>query len=279
MKRTLALAMAATLGATACEAQTGWIPSLSTALRTVRNGGRLPERKPGVGEEFKLIHADKGRVLDDEVTASGAVHATYRGYEIFADKLTGSRKTRVFRLEGNSRLVGETETVEGAVVIVDFANDTFAFEDGKARLKPERLEKKVVGDVFVKAGGGAGSPSDFTTEHGSLTTCDLDPAHFQLDYDTNRILPGKRAELRHVRLSVLGKTVLGLPMIVIPLNRRGPKYLPEVGQSVDEGYYVKTRISTPLHGEDYVDTRLDYMTKLGAGLGAEYNLPFTFGVK
>ncbi|MBS1712885.1 MAG: LPS-assembly protein LptD [Armatimonadetes bacterium] len=271
MRRMLGLAMAAAVGVPLCSAQTGWIPGFSRSMSAVKRQGRLPEKKQGIGEPFKLIHADKGSVVGDDVSASGAVHATYKGYEIFADKLTGNRKTKVFRLEGNGRLVGQTETVEGAVVIVDFGNDTFAFEDGKARIKPERLEKRLVGDVFVKAGSGAGTQADFTTEHGSFTTCDLDPAHFELDYDTSRIIPGKRAELRSVRLSILGKTVLGLPMVVIPLNRRGPKTWPEVGQSVDEGYYIKTRVSTPLHGNDYVDTRLDYMTKLGAGLGLDYN--------
>jgi len=250
-------------------AQSGWWPGYAKSLGSVTK--KLPLQNPAVGQIFKLIHADKGGVLGDEIVASGNVRATYRGYEISADAIRGNRKTQVFRLEGNGKLIGESETVTGNVIVVDFLNETFGFEDGRATLKPDRLEKKTAGDLYVKARSGAGTQADFTTEKGRFTFCDLESPHFELNYDTARILPGRRAELRQVRLEILKKTVLRIPMLVIPLNQNAPKYLPEVGQSVDEGYFVKTRISTPIRGEDYLDTRIDLMSKLGAGLGLEYN--------
>lgn len=254
-------------------AQSGWWPGFAKSIEKIsvkKADGQLPAKNPKIGETFKLIHADKWEGRGDEVAARGHVHATYQGYEIFADAIRGSKTTRVFRLEGGGKLVGESETIVGEVIVIDFKSGNFAFEDGRATLKPDRLEKKTTGDLYIKAEGAAGNEFDFTAEKGRATFCDLDNPHFELNYDTARILPGKRAELRSVGLEILGKTVLKLPMIVVPLNRNAPKYLPEVGQSVDEGYYIKTRISTPVHGEDYIDTRIDLMSKLGAGLGLDY---------
>lgn len=254
-------------------AQTGWTSGFARAVQSVKSApqNQLPPQNPKVGQTFQVLHADTYNLRGDTVELAGQVHAQYKGYDIYADRLTGSRTTQAFRLEGDARLIGETETINGAAILVDFKTRNFSFEDGRARLKPERLEKRTQGDVFVRAESGAGTEFDFTTENGLFTTCELERPHFGLIYDTTRVLPGRRAELRRVGIQVLGRTILKIPMLVVPLNRRAPKYLPEVGQSVDEGYYVKTRISTPLHGESYLDTRVDLMTKQGAGLGLDYN--------
>lgn len=262
-----ALAVTSAVG----HAQVNWHTGFAAALKQSKRQGELPEPVTRSGEPFKLVHADKGFVRGDHVEASGAVFATFKGYEIFADRLVGDRRTQVFRLEGNGKLVGKTETVSGQLVVIDFKNKTFSFEDGRAKLGPEFVQNGLTDDVFVRAGNGAGRSSDFTSEKGELTTCNFDPAHYELSYDRARVLPGDKAELRGVRLEILGKTILKIPMLVVPLNRDAPKYVPEVGQSVDEGYYVKTRWSTPLPGENYIDTRLDYMSKLGGGFGMDYN--------
>lgn len=268
MKAVWVFAFASLIGGVA-DAQ-WWSGFAHQVKAVVKKGGTLPEPKRELEKTFKLIHADKASVNGDLVNAEGNVHATYQGYEIFCDKLTGSRKTQVFRLEGNGKLIGATETVEGQTVTIDFKNESFSFDNGKARLAPERLQGQTTGDVFVKSTGGSGNQSDFSTQNGLLTTCDLDPAHFELKYDSNRVLPGRRIELRGVSLEVLGHTLFKVPMLVLPLDRDAAKHLPEVGQSVDEGYYIKNRFSVPLPGESYLDHRFDLMSKLGIGLGLDY---------
>lgn len=264
--------LVACLLSAAAYGQPGWWGGLGKGLRPAfTRKGTLPEAKRDPDQEFRILSSRKSSYKGDNVSASGNVHATFQGYEIFADSLVGNRKTQVFRLEGKSKLIGASETIEGGTVTVDFKNNSFSFEDGKARLEPERMEKRTTGDVFVRAGSGGGTQRDFSAQNGAMTTCDLDPAHYELKYDRARVLPGKRLELRGVSLKVLGHTLFKLPMLVLPLDRNAPKHLPEVGQSVDEGYYVKTRISVPLPGESYIDNRIDFMSKLGVGLGFDYN--------
>jgi LPS-assembly protein len=103
-----------------------------------------------------------------------------------------------------------------------------------------------------------------------VTTCDRAVPHSKFTVSSALVRPNKYVALRDARLEVLGHTVFGVPYLVIPLIEDGTRYLPDVGQSPDEGYYVKTRFSTPLPGESYFDTRLDYMTRLGPALGLDY---------
>ncbi len=81
---------------------------------------RLPPADLQKRQEFTLLNADDAQFLGDDVELSGHVHAQYKGYDIFADKVSGNRKTKIFRLEGNARLVGKGSDVFGDVIVVDF---------------------------------------------------------------------------------------------------------------------------------------------------------------
>lgn len=221
-------------------------------------------------QEFKILGGHLESEDLDSYVLSGEVHAQFKGYDVYADKLVFVKSTQIARLEGNGRLVGESSEVFGEIVVVDFKNETFQFEDGSARLSPEMLKGQAKDDVYLTANSGAGTQENFTIKKGVFTTCDKDVPHSKFTVSSARVRPNRYVELRNARLEVLGHTVFGVPYLVIPLIENGTRYLPDVGQSPDEGYYIKTRVSTPLPGESYFDTRLDYMTKLGPALGLDY---------
>jgi hypothetical protein len=254
-----------------CLGHADWYHGFRAAMKQVdRRGGppQLPE--PGAASQvFRLVHADTSRIAGDEVEAAGAVRFEFKGYQVWADAIKGNRRTQVFELDGNVRLEGKSETVTGEFVRVDFLEDTFEYRSGRARLGPGRLEAALSGDLYVRSQSGAGTPSDFTSEDGLATTCDLEHPHWGVRARSVRVLPGKRAIMRDAKLQALGRTIVGVPYLVLPLVEDGTKNLPEVGQNPQEGYYLKTRISTPLPGESYFDTRVDLMTRLGVGLGVD----------
>ncbi len=253
-------------------AQNSLYPALSKIVQVTRKQSQvLPKADQKIDQKFQLIHAETASVNGDEVLAQGTVQATYKGYRIFAETLKGNRRSQVFELIGGAKLIGETETIEGDSIRIDFSNDSFLFSKASSTIKPDRLQGQVTGDLYVRSDEGFGNKNDFSTFQGSMTTCDLTHAHYELNYRKSRTFVGKRLELRDVRFEILGRTLLRLPMLNIPLNRNAPKYLPEVGQSVDEGYYVKSKITSALPGESFLDTHIDLMSKLGAGLGLDYN--------
>lgn len=230
----------------------------------------LPPGDPAKRQEFELVHADEYKLDDKSVSASGGVHARFKGYDIYADRLIGNFDTQIFRLEGNTRLIGKGSEVTGNTVVVSFKLDTYAFEDGRATLSPETLKGHAQAPVYLKGGAGTGTANSFTITKGTFTTCDLENPHSKFVVGSSHVRPGRYVELRNVRLEVLGHTVFGVPYLVVPLVENGTRYLPDVGQSPDEGQYVKTRVSTPLPGDSYLDTRLDYMTRLGPAVGLDY---------
>ncbi len=244
--------------------------ALAAVVQAQTHQNPLPPSDPQKKQEFELVHADEATFDGDDVRATGNIHARFKGYDIYAERLVGNKRTQIFRLEGKARLVGKGSEVLGGLIVVDFKSDTYSFEDGKATLSPETLQGQAQKPVFVDSASGSGTANSFTIKKGQLTTCDLEHPHSKFVVGSSHIRPGRYVELRNVRLEVLGNTILGLPYLVIPLIENGTKYLPDVGQSPDEGQYVKTRISTPLPGESYFDTRVDYMTRLGPALGVDY---------
>ena len=235
---------------------------------------RLPPPLPE-GEASRRLRILRGgdnftQVGSRVLATGGGLHIQYRGYDIYADEVEGNTATNVFTLTGNVQLIGEEAIVKGQRVIVDFENETFRAEDSEAQLRPSFLQGRVLDDVYLQGATAFGTEREVFAEHGYLTTCNLDHPHFHIHADHSTVRPGRRAILRRVRLSVLNRTILTIPYLVVPLEETSERYIPEVGQSPDEGYYVKSRIGIPLRGDNLLDTRLDYMTKLGGGLGADY---------
>ncbi|MCW5938503.1 MAG: LPS-assembly protein LptD [Fimbriimonadaceae bacterium] len=222
-------------------------------------------------ERMQIRSADNLVLRGDDIEAVGRVDMLFGEYVLTADKIAGNRQSKQFRLEGKAKVDGPSEVVTGDTIDVNLREKTFAFSNGAAKLEPERLRKPTPGDLFVEAKEGGGESGLVTAIEAETTTCDLEHPHFAIRSKSVKVVPGKRADLRNVVVSVLGKTVIRLPMVSIPLERGSQRWLPTVGQSPDEGYYVKARVTTPLPGENFVDTRLDLMSRLGTGLGWDYN--------
>jgi lipopolysaccharide assembly outer membrane protein LptD (OstA) len=231
---------------------------------------QLPAPSNSKSKPLKVINANKYGRSGDEVFFEGNVELEYEGYTLKADRIEGDLVTEKFVLRGGGSLVGEGDVVTGEVVHVDFKNKLYEIEDGTAVIVPTRTNGLTTGPFYVRGGQGKFQESHFHVLNGVMTPCDLEHPHFSFDAGSTEVVPGKKIVLRDFGLNILGKRVLGLPYLYIPLVNDRPRYLPEFGQSVDEGYYVKSRFITPLKGNDTFETRVDYMTKLGFGLGGEY---------
>ena len=232
--------------------------------------GQLPAPGQGKSKPLKVINADRGTRNGSDVLLEGNVEIEYERYTLKGDKIVGNTETQIFELLGNGSLVGEGDQVTGEHVRVDFKEKLYELVGAKAVITPERTQGQTTGPFYVTGGKVKMREPHFHVLEGTLTPCDLDHPHFSFDAGSAELVPGKKLVLRDFGLNILGKRVMGLPYLYIPLVDDRPRYLPEFGQSPDEGYYVKSRFITPLKGADTFETRVDYMTKLGFGLGGEY---------
>ena len=84
---------------------------------------------------------------------------------------------------------------------------------------------------------------------------------------------GKRLVLRKVDFKLFNRSILRVPYLSIPLEDRNDRYLPEVGQSHDEGYYVKSKFGIPLAGTSCVEMQLVAVPACLVALGVTFCAP------
>lgn len=257
--------------ATAQDLSSGFGQAVKTAkaAQTQDQGQPLPPPSRTTGKELKVLSAEDWRVDKNKIYLEGGVHITYEGYDIKADRVEGDTDTQVFYLSGHGHLTGHDADIKGEEIEVDFKRKVFRFRQSSAVLGPEQTGEQVKGNVIVEGDGGLGTSRNIIIKNGGITFCDRPSPHFMLKAGTTEIIPGRRAKLRDVRLQILGKTVLAIPYLVVPLSQNSERYVPEIGQSPDEGLYAKFTFGTPLRGGNYLDHKLDLMQKLGVGLGTD----------
>lgn len=162
------------------------------------------------------------------------------------------------------------EKIAGEMVRYDLTNRSFSFANGEVRLSPQRIGGGVRGPLFVKGADFRGTDLRYEIRGCGLTTCEHDHPHYELTAGYGDIVPGRQATLYDVRLRVLGRTWFRVPALTVPLTQGSDRFLPQVGQSPDEGYFVKARFGQPVGDGRTLDFLTDAMSKLGLGLGAAY---------
>lgn len=226
-----------------------------------------PEDNP---KELEVVHYGNISVKGNDIELTDGAEIINRGFHCLADSIRGNKETQIFTCSGDVRIIGKDETIVGETVTIDFKNRSFFATYGKAQIRPNLLQNQVTGDIFLSGKEAYGTSKKIFGTDSSFTTCNLETPHFHLDAEHTTIEPNKEAILRKVKINILGRTVITLPILWIPLGDRSFKYLPQVGQSPDEGYYVKNTYGFPMRGQDRGAIRADYMSKLGFGLGANY---------
>ncbi|MBX3096055.1 MAG: LPS-assembly protein LptD [Fimbriimonadaceae bacterium] len=229
-----------------------------------------PPDKPRVDPGVQIRSAGNTTMRGDVIVLENGAVVEFRERTLTAEHMEINSRNRTAILTGQANVVGQGDELTGEEIRLDMRYRTYSLRNGVSRVSPAWLEGRVVTPVFINAADLRGQPERIEGRAVRVTTCDHeDHPHYDFGAGGLDVLPGDRIILRGARIRALGRTILRLPTITIPLIEDGDRYLPEVGQSPDEGYYIKARFSTEV-GTEIVDFLTDYMTKLGLGLGSEY---------
>lgn len=237
--------------------------------------GRLPppETPTREDQEIQVIRAGMLTREGNVMLASGNIHVRYKGYDIFAEQGAFDLAKETAILVGNVTVIGKTEVITGSRVELDIQNEFFRAWGADSEIRPPRLDNRVLSDVYFGGRQIYGTERRFWGEDATITTCSLDDPHFFLRSRSTDIIPGRRVVLRDTQLVVLGSPLFTVNYLVIPLDDRNFRYTPEIGQSPQEGYFVKTRFASNGPGATWFDNRLDYYTRLFFGAGTRWNYP------
>lgn len=174
-------------------------------------------------------------------------------------------------VSGGASVVGAGDDIQAERISADLRFQRTSLTDARFRLGPRWFDGRVTDNLYVRAGEADGNERGYFIVSGRCTTCGESHPHYHLGADRIEIFPSDRIILRGARINILGSTILKLPALTIPLlENSNPRYLPLIGQSRDEGYFIKSRFATPVGSREVVDILADAMSKLGFGVGAEY---------
>ncbi|HRK22690.1 MAG TPA: hypothetical protein PLX06_12815, partial [Fimbriimonadaceae bacterium] len=232
--------------------------------------GRLPAPQSDKPQEIRLIRAERIMKEGDVLKLRGNIHVQYRGYDLYGDELEANVVTNVFILRRRAQVIGRDAVVLGETIIVDFNAESFRAIDSAAEVRPAYFQGMTLDNLYLRGKEIWGTEREIFGHDCDLTTCTYDRPHYFLDSRDINLRVGKRVILRHVKLNILGKVVLHLPYVSIPLDQRRDAYTPEVGRTPEEGYYIKTKWGVPVAGPNDLDAYADYFEKLGLGVGARF---------
>lgn len=176
-----------------------------------------------------------------ELVASGGVTLEEAGQVISAQSLTYNLRTRF-----GSLTQAETRWTSPRL-------------QGPLHLRADRLE----GNPNQRAAG----------RFCQVTTCDLDDPQvpYKLEAREFELIPQDRLVLRHASLYLFGRKVLTLPYFVVFLREpRQQRIFPVVGWNETEGWSVKTATTYELSEEHLGFVYLDWMERIGTGVGFEH---------
>ncbi|MFN3728694.1 MAG: hypothetical protein ACK4XJ_03155 [Fimbriimonadaceae bacterium] len=237
-----------------------------------QRSGAIPTPEPGA-EDDRFLQILKGLVgggRNEIYTFRGGVELRYRGLDLFANSAVADLRNEEVSLIGSVRVIGVDQVVTGARVDLNFRDRTYRAFETSAELRPSFLEGRTLGDVYVDGLRSYGSRIHLYVDDAHVTTCPLDHPHYEFVSRQAEVRVGRRIILRDTKVRLFDRTLANIPYLSFPLDRYSNRYFPEFGYSNEEGYFVKFTFIAPVGQYNEIETRLDYYTKLGLGLGNTY---------
>jgi hypothetical protein len=202
--------------------------------------------------------------------AIGNVHIFYSEGQMIGDRahydgdhtITLTGHTYLINRNRDTILYGDGITFDTntnkAVMLNGYGESTEGVAKGKIHYKAQYLSTYRTG---VSHG-----------ERGSFTTCEKPHAGYHVEAKTIDIFPNDKLVARHATVFLGPTAILYLPLLIIPLRdvediRKPTSFLPVIGYSQLEGFYVKAQIGFNPSNTYYGYYRIEYYTKEGLRLG------------
>jgi hypothetical protein len=223
------------------------------------------ERDRMIIENADTVH---GKESEGVVIAEGNVRLHYNGYVVTCDRATWDRHKRTATFESHVTFNTGQQTVYAEYVRVDTRTNEFAAREARTIIAPELIGTQIVKPVRLSGETISRTGHNFDATNGIFTTCDFPNPHYKVGFRQADLIPNNRLVLRDAVIYRYEKPILRVKYLVIPIRDDiRYSYLPQVGRTDEEGWFVKAAIGYTLGKFLPGLLRVDLMQKKGVGLG------------
>lgn len=263
---------------------------------------RTPSIDLGEGEETIRIESPTGQVRFDEerslIYGSERVIVTHRGRTLSADAIVFDPMTREAQAFGNVVIEGPREHYEAESMWFNFRTEEGVAHNargysGDLHFRGPEFRSLSEEELLFRRAPVNWDRLDTEApvyETPRYTTCEFPEPHVALRAREFDLFPDDRVFARHVVLEVMGVPALYFPFFTRSLAEAQPwdvrfGYSSLLGATVSVAYNYRHRLfePDPFTGEmrrraaGHLRPRVDFFSKRGVGLGAEYGYMFDFG--
>jgi len=241
---------------------------------------------PGAGgtdTEIAAADPDKSIILDNadtfeqtvagKWTGRGHVRVRYQGYKLTGDQVDVDTDKGTATFSGNVHLIAPNGQTADAgptgVLRVNLRRGTYTLTGARSVIQPEQTQLGLILPVYVFGGVIHGRPGLIDARGGRFTTCDFLEPHYAFGAREVYIIPGKRLVGRDVSFYRKNHRLFSIPYFFAPLDQRLARQtlFPTVGQTPDEGYFIKFAFGYALAASLPGILRVEELQKKGTGLG------------
>ena len=211
---------------------------------------------------------------EDVITAQEDVNLKYEDISLTANYLLIMLdKNELNAKEGVTFSIGE-ESYSCQSLNYNWKTDKIIMEDFTGETSGENIR----GLVYYRGGKMENFPDTIEISSGFFTTCDLEDPHWHIEAEEITIYLEDKIVAKKVSWYEGNKKILSIPSFLIFLRGKNQlPYVPDIGQSSSEGWFLKNRINYVKDAESYGSFYLDLMQKKGLGVGIEHT--FELGEK
>ncbi len=260
-------------------------PAVPNSTGTVQSLGQTPgaDENAEAYTNDRTVDPNRSVILDHADTfeqteagpwvAEGNVRVRYQGYRLSSDRVDVDADRGIARFTGHVHLLtpnGQPIDVgEGGVLQINLRRGTYQVAGVRSVITPEQSQVGLILPIFVYGGQIRGRPGFIDARNGQFTTCDFLDPHYSFGARELYLIPGRRLVGRNVSLYRKGHRVFSIPYLVVPLTDRIARQtlFPQVGQTPDEGYFIKFAFGYALSDALPGILRVEEFQKKGTGLG------------
>lgn len=209
------------------------------------------------------------------VIGRGGVLIIYKGYRLTGEEAELDTNRGLATFSGPVHLVAPNGQIAdvgpGGRLRLNLNRGTYTLTGTRSVIQPEQVQAQIglIQPIYVYGGVVRGRPGFIDIRDGQFTTCDFPDPHYSFGARQAYIIPGRRLVGRNVSFYRKGHRVFSIPYLFLPLDQRLAQQtiFPTVGQTPDEGYFIKFAFGYALAAALPGILRVDEFQKKGTGLG------------